>query len=224
MQDKNYLQIANHAATEGALSKQRLSRFSLGGIIDSKKSIELYLWNCRLCAEFIISLHFAEVVTRNSIQKALHVRIKNPWFEDEVFLRLLDQKQKEHLESVINNERAQHKNSMSDDHVVSSLNFGFWDHLTTKRFDRLLWLRGIKHNFPNAFSKGLTIRDINRKIQTVRQWRNRIAHHRAIFDMEPERKFDETIELIGFACADTADMVKTNSRVLEVLASPPFKL
>lgn len=208
-------------AIEQAITKQRLSRYLPAAGYDIQKAISIYLWNGKLCETFIVPLHVCEVVCRNSIQKTLRVRLKSPWYSQTTLHGLLDQKQLQALNSTIADEQHQHQARMNDDHIVSSLHFGFWDHLTTKRFDRLLWKNGIKHNFPNAYANNLTIRDVNARIQTVRQWRNRIAHHRAIFDKDPSRKFDETLELIRWSCADTADWVRKHSSFHEVLKSDP---
>ena len=221
MQGKILPEAINILSVESVISGTRLSRFSRQGFYNSEQSLDIYLWNCRLCAEFIMPLHFAEISIRNAIQKALRNRLSNVWYNDQTFFKLLDAKQQSHLCLIIKQEKNKH--SMSDDHLVSALNFGFWDHLTTKRFERLLWSKGIKHNFPNAYVQNLTLREVNALIQTVRQWRNRIAHHRAIFDKDPAKKFEQTISLIHYVCSDTALMVRSQSGLLEVLANPPFE-
>lgn len=113
---------------------------------------------------------------------------------------------------------------MDDNHIVSALNFGFWDHLTTKRFDNMLWVRGIKHPFPNAYAANKTIRDVNAQIETIRQWRNRIAHYRSIFDKSPQRKYEEILTLIEWTCKATAQWVRDNSKVDAVMRHAPVEL
>lgn len=179
------------------------------------------MWNAELAEAFQFPLHVAEVICRNSIQKGLKVRFANPWYDQAEFRRLLDDRQRQHLVDVLSEEFQQHAKRMCDDHIVSSLSFGFWDHLTTKRFYRTLWHRGVKHNFPNAFAENKSVADINDLIQRVRRWRNRIAHHRAIFDKEPERKYAEVMTLIRWSCADTADWVESLSKVADVLRRRP---
>jgi hypothetical protein len=222
MQEKNARGRFNVKSIETAINPLRLGRYMAAAGYDREKAISIYLWNCELSSAFIFPLHIAEVVCRNAIQKGLRVRFSNPWYEQKAFLQLLDNRQADHLREIIGEERGQHDKKMTDDHVVSSLQFGFWDHLTTKRFDRTLWAYGTKHNFPNAFKELKSIRDVNDMIQRVRRWRNRIAHHRAIFDKDPERKFDETITLIRWCCADTADWTCQLSSVRDVLRRTPI--
>lgn len=221
MQEKNAAGQFEFPSVEAAIRPPRLGRFMVTAGYDREQAIKMYLWNCELSEAFQFSLHMAEIVCRNAVQKTLRVRLSNPWYEQPEFLRLLDARQADHLRAVIGEEREQHDKRMSDDHIVSSPHFGFWDHLTTKRFERTLWLRGIKHNFPNAHAATLTLRDVNELIQRVRRWRNRIAHHRAIFDKEPERKHDEALRLIEWCCSDTAAWVRALSPVPEVLARRP---
>ena len=211
----------NKSAVELAITKQRPSRYCHNLDYNIEDAVNIYLWNCRLAEAFNFPLHMCEIIIRNSIQRSLRVRFANPWFEQDAFLSLLDRKHRDDLSRTVSEEREMHNIRMSDDHVVSSLSFGFWEHLTTKRFDRTLWLRGIKHSFPNAFKVGLTIRAVNARIQTARQWRNRVAHHRTLFDREPDRKFEEIVALIGWICEDTALWVRENSTVLAVLHERP---
>jgi hypothetical protein len=222
MQEKNANGNFQFQSIEAALKPARLGRYMPAAGYDREQAIKIYLWNCELSEAFQFPLHIAEVVCRNSIQKTLQVRLPNPWYEQTEFTRLLDPKQRDHLKAVVGEEREQHEKRMSDDHIVSSVQFGFWDHLTTKRFARTLWLRGIKHNFPNAYARNLTLADVNELIQRVRRWRNRIAHHRAIFDKDPARKYEETVRLIEWTCKDTADWVRALSTVEDALARSPL--
>lgn len=221
MQVKNTAGNFEFPAIETAIKQSRLGRYMPVPGYDRETAIKFYIWNCQLSEAFQFPLHMAEVTCRNAIQKGLNTRFKNPWFDQPDLKRLLDRRQLDHLEAVIAEERHQHAAKMTGDHIVSSLSFGFWDHLTTKRFDRTLWLRGIQHNFPGAYSARMTLSDVNALIQKVRRWRNRIAHHRAIFDKDPARKYDETLRLIEWVCPKTARWVDDLSNVRAALALRP---
>jgi hypothetical protein len=124
------------------------------------------------------------------------------------------------LAEAVGKERDQHGASLTPHHVVSALTFGFWEHLATKRFERYLWAKGIQYAFPNA-PKGKTFEDLHALIESVRRWRNRIAHHRAIFDKGPSRKHQDALELIKWVCGDTATWVASVSKVPTALALRP---
>lgn len=208
-------------ALEKSLNRLRLQRHLREIAYDTQQALEVYLWNCRLAAAFCFPLHIAEIVCRNAVQSTLRARLKSPWYSQPVFIDLLDVHHKRNLIDVVEREHIQHGSALTDDHIVASLTFGFWEHLATKRFDRLLWLRGIKHPFPNAYSDGLTIRDIGARLQTVRQWRNRVFHHRVLFDRKPDEKFEDVVMMIGWVCRDTAEWVWRNSDVDNLLRNPP---
>ena len=109
---------------------------------------------------------------------------------------------------------------MTAHHVVSALTFGFWEHLVTKRFERYLWSRGLRATFQGA-PKEKTFEDLHALIESVRRWRNRIAHHRAIFDKGPMRKYQDTLELISWACPTTTAYVAASSKLPAALGLRP---
>jgi len=184
------------------------------------KALQFYAWNCGLSEAFYISLHFAEILCRNAIQKALAFKAGEEWFRHKTFVNLLDARFQSELAIAISNEQAVHGVLMTQHHVASALTFGFWEHLTTKRFERLIWSRGISHNFPGAHFS-IKRQDLRDRIESVRRWRNRIAHHQAIFDKDPMRKHQETIELIHWVCGVTGAWVSASSRVPAALALRP---
>jgi hypothetical protein len=203
-----------------AIQTERLARYfpAAGGEIQS--AFKLYLWNCAICEAFFLPLHFCEILTRNAIHKALLTRGVERWFEDETFHKLLDPRFKKELDLAIRQEKKQHGNKLTGHHIVSALTFGFWEHLTTKRFDRYLWAKGIAPAFPFA-PKDKTYKDVQTLIESVRRWRNRIAHHHAIFDKGPVRKLQDADELIKWSCGDTATWVASVSRIQYAVALRP---
>lgn len=178
------------------------------------------MWNCALSEAFYLPLQMAEIAARNAIHRALIARVGNNWFQDAKLTGLLSQRYQTELANCIAEETAQHGANMTCHHVCSGMTFGFWEHLTTKRFHRLLWKWGIQHNFPNA-PMGTTPLDLHDLIEKVRRWRNRIAHHKAIFDKGPASKYHDTISLIRWVCTDTASWVASISNVQQVINAKP---
>ena len=154
----------------------------------------------------------AEIVCRNAIHRALLNRGDPYWFDNQTFCGLLEDRFRSELSDAISKERKQHGQQMNSNHVVSALTFGFWEHLTTKRFERFIWAKGIHACFPNAPDKS-TYEDLHGLIESVRRWRNRIAHHRAIFDKGPMRKHQDAVDLINWVCGNTGDWVAAESKV-----------
>jgi hypothetical protein len=210
----------NLQAIETTLQTERILRYLPAANMDTVGAFRLYLWNCALCEAFYISLHFSEIVCRNAIHKRLVERCGNKWFENQTFLGILDNGFNREVLAAIDGERRQHGARLTSHHIVSALNFAFWEHLMTKRFERLLWRQGILGSFPNA-PTGIGREDIRRLIETVRRWRNRIAHHRAIFDKGPSKKHQDALLLIQWACRETGEWVAASSKVPSAIALRP---
>lgn len=205
---------------EAALQGERVARYMPAAGRDKNVAFQYYLWNCALCEAFFIPLHFAEIVCRNALNNALTARAGDKWYEDRTFRKILDERFRDELIDAVGKERAQHGAALTSHHVVSALTFGFWEHLATKRFERYLWARGIHPIFPGA-PKGKVYGDVHDLIESVRRWRNRIFHHRAIFDKGPMRKHQDALELVKWACADTSAWVAAASRVPVAIALRP---
>jgi hypothetical protein len=120
----------------------------------------------------------------------------------------------------VQKERLQHGAALTVHHVVSALTFGFWEHLATKRFERFLWSKGLQNVFKSAPS-GKKYVDLHDLMESVRRWRNRIAHHRAIYDNSPMWKHQQTLELLGWACPDTSTWIASISKVPLVTSLRP---
>lgn len=205
---------------EAALQSERVARYLSAAGNDKALAFDYYLWNCLLSECFLLPLHFSEIVCRNALHRALLARGNAQWFEDRIFLELLDPRFRSELTDAVRMERGQHRAKFINHHVVSALTFGFWEHLATKRFERYLWSKGIHHVFPNAPKKG-THEDLRNLIESVRRWRNRIAHHQAIFDKGPMKKHQEALDLIRWVCDDTATWVASNSKVPAAISLRP---
>lgn len=208
-------------AIEKALQPERIARYMPAANNDKGDAFKFYLWNCSLGEAFYVSLHFSEIVCRNAIHSALLNRCGDDWFRRDTLVNLLNRRFQSELDTVITEEGAKRQGNITANHVVSALTFGFWEHLTTKRFQRLLWPYGIRHNFPHA-PQGKNREDLHDLIESVRRWRNRIAHHEPIFDKGPTRKHQDAMELIRWACRDTAAWVQSVSRVPSVVNLRPI--
>jgi hypothetical protein len=205
---------------EYSLSSGRLDRYMISANNDRLLALKLYVWNANVCEAFYVPLKFAEVITRNAVLPTITAKYGQNWYLKRAFTGQLMPEPEAQLNRAIRDEAKQHGPAMTGAHVASGLNFGFWDHLTTKRYDHLLWKNGIHQSFPNA-PPAAKREDLRNKIERVRLWRNRIAHYKSIFDKNPVQKHNEILELIGWVCQPTRDFVKTLSRVTKVIGDRP---
>lgn len=207
---------------EHILQSERIDRYMPAAGGDRQRAFGLYLWNCALCEAFLLPLHFAEISCRNAIHRALVSRCGPQWFESRTLANLLDDRRRAELVDAAGKELRQHGAAMTGHHVVSGLTFGFWEHLTTKRFERFLWAKGLSPAFPDA-PAAKRREDLHGLLESVRRWRNRIAHHQAIFDKGPMRKHQDAIEIIGWSCAESGSWVASVSRVPLTISLRPGK-
>jgi hypothetical protein len=220
MQLTNAPQPAMFPSIVSAIQKERLARYLPAANGSDALAFQFYLWNCSLCESFHFPLHFSEVVCRNALHQALVKRAGASWYSEPTFIGILDRRFSEDLTEAVSVERSQHGSKMTAHHIVSTLTFGFWEHLATKRFERYLWAKGVQEVFPCA-PKGTTLAEVHSLIESVRRWRNRIAHHRAIFDKGPMRKYQDAICLIKWACVDTGGWVASSSKVPVAISLKP---
>ena len=64
------------------------------------------------------------------------------------------------------------------DDVVPGLMFGFWMHMTDRGHERDVWIAHLHHAWPSGTNRA----DLHRRISTVNEERNRVAHHERLYD------------------------------------------
>jgi hypothetical protein len=211
---------AHIIAIDSALSNGRINRYLTVARGDRVLALRYYLWNSELCEAFYIPLQLAEIAARNCILKAVVARYGTNWYADEAFRKQLAPECLADLNQSIRDERKQHGSGMTHEHVASSVSFSFWDHLCTQRFRPLLWAKGILPYFPH-FPDNTDLYKLQAQVMSIRQWRNRIAHYKAIFDKQPTQKHNDILELLSWVSPDLREFVRGLSRVSRVIGQRP---
>jgi hypothetical protein len=164
---------------EKAFSPARLNKYltACGG--DTMAALTLYRHNIKLCQKCYGILNIFEVVLRNAINE--HYKA---YFADSDWIRHQLQPggmlySYPRRTSVLNTiAELDNGGCYTNDRVVSSVTFGFWTYL----FTRVPFRSGgstLLQVFP-AKTVGLGQRTIFNELQTIKDFRNRIAHHEAI--------------------------------------------
>lgn len=208
------------AIIEAAIHPARLGRYLSAAKGSKDLAFQFYVWNCALCEAFFLTMHFCEICTRNSIQSSLIGRFGEHWYLDRYLGNILSQRFKLQLDKAVQEEIQQHGAFITGNHVASALTFGFWEHLLTKRFEPILWKGGTNLYF-KGLEKSKPLEEIRNLLIRLRQWRNRIAHHRAIFDKGPMKKHQEALQLIRWSCPVTAAWVAKSSLLPRVISMRP---
>ncbi|MEV0597452.1 hypothetical protein [Nonomuraea cavernae] len=85
-------------------------------------------------------------------------------------------------------------------------------------YDQRLWRPALHRAFPGHRGRR---RDLHQKVDYLRVFRNKIAHHGAIHHRHLVADHDAIVECLRFIDAGLAAMVDQHSRVREVLAHRP---
>lgn len=205
---------------ENVISPARLARFSgtVGG--DKHKAFRLYIWNSRLCEEFYLPLQFAEISIRNNIHYTLTRRYTANWYCNPAIIdQLTDKYRKEIAGKILQQKQASGPN-FTVDHVVSGMTFGFWVHLLTARYDNILWQQGMKRSFPNV-PTNFTRANAHAKADQLRLFRNKVAHHYAIYDRKPAAEYQNIQDIISWSCTDTLWIMRQVSNPSKIINARP---
>lgn len=210
------------AAILSALHDDRIDRFLPAASGSREDAFRLYCWNCTICEAYYLPLHFAEIAVRNAINSHLIDRLGEEWFDNRALIGSLEDSRKADLIGLLAAERRKHGEAMTCHHLVSELSFGFWLHLLTKRFGRIIWASGMKAAFPNL-PNALDRQDVYDRVEIINKWRNRVFHHKPIFDRGPSTKHNDLLQLIRWISHDLADWVTQASMVTNAIQLRPVK-
>lgn len=169
----------NYPEYERAFSAARLNKYLIACGGNTAKALILYRHNVKLCQKFYGMLNIFEVILRNAINE--HYKA---YFNDSDWIRsqlapggmLSLHPQKTIVDKTIADLTATGR--YTNDRIVSSVTFGFWTYLFTKKPFRLGG-QSLLRIFP-AKANGLGQRAIYNELMAVKNFRNRIAHHEPI--------------------------------------------
>jgi len=101
--------------------------------------------------------------------------------------------------------------------IVAELKFGFWVGLLGPRYDSTIWRN---HLYKAFLARGGKKRgDVHSRLNALRRFRNRVAHHEPIYHRPLAALHQETIEAISWMCKDTSRWAEHHSRVPAVLGN-----
>ena len=164
---------------EKAFSPARLNKYFLACGRDSAAALTLYRHNIKLCQKFYGVLNIFEVILRNAINEHYKAHFSDPdWIRNQLASggMLANHPQRQTVQSIIGD--LDNAGKYTSDRIVSSVTLGFWTHLFSRR-PFALGGQTLLQIFP-ARTRGLGQRAIYNELQTIKGFRNRIAHHEPI--------------------------------------------
>ena len=211
----------SHAAIEKNLSINRLSTYrnailNFLGQDSVEFAIELYEWNAKLSASFILPLHIYEVTLRNAISEAIEMRYGADWPINPAFLNSISWNQKKDLAAAASNYTTVGK-------VLPELKLVWFENMLKNNYNQRIWVPYIKTVFPHSAGPDEdTIRDaLKNDCFFIRKLRNRIAHHEPIFN-QPNltNLLPAIIKAIDWRCAISKAWLSNLEEVTRLMTKP----
>jgi len=84
-----------------------------------------------------------------------------------------------------------------------------------------LWRESLRHAFPNSSGRR---KQISSAMERVRKFRNRLAHHDSMINVDVPFEIRQVIELASFISADAARWLERQSQAMSVYAQRPIAL
>lgn len=205
------------------LSADRLGTYLAAADHDADRALDLYQWNARASAALMLPIHLAEVSTRNAVDEAL-TRVYGPgWPWSNGFVRSLPAPRGRAYNPRRDLARAA-AGEQSTGKVVAELRFAFWQSMFTARHDQHLWQRHLPELFPcsRAGASTASVRaTIHRDLGTVRQVRNRIAHHEPVFTRDLAADLAVMTGLVALRSRAAGRWLRRIEGVTELIAGKP---
>ncbi|MEU2406807.1 hypothetical protein ABZ609_21185 [Streptomyces rubiginosohelvolus] len=199
-----------------AISQQRFQPYLDDCKGDQAAALRLYAWDGEIARAFHGPLRDLEVSLRNRLHRQLVGRYGRDdwWHAPRVRLSRVSENQVLDAEESLQRKRG---NRFGPDDMVAKLMFGFWVGLlgTSSNYEYQFWQPALRHCF-----RGYTGRrgPLQKEFESVRLFRNRIAHHERICHRSLEDDFRTVVELTRYLSPETAARHEKYSQVPDVLA------
>jgi hypothetical protein len=198
-------------ALEKAISSSRLATYrNYTNSNNSDKLIENYIYNAKISENFYFLLQNLEVTLRN----AIYDTYSNAGFSRDFFYireqnttRPFNREYHSYacwkMIGTVKYYFIRNGSAVTDGKMISELNFGFWTTLLEENhYKTLIWRRIFKQvfpHYPHGRSIDYDVDKVSQKVNSIRQFRNRIFHFEPILNRQNLKQDREDIlEVIGW--------------------------
>ncbi len=182
--------------------------------------LEKYHANISLSEAMHPTLHYFEVCLRNRIDQVIKKHYGADWLINYPRQLILSEQDIKKIESIASKVRRENKKEPVHDDIVAQMTFGFWCSFFHRKYDPAIWHRkdAVKMIFPNLPRVNRKRAYIENKILTIKEIRNRIAHHEPVWNRKISIIEAHTIchELIHAMSNDAVEMLKSIDRFSSV--------
>jgi len=199
-------------AIELALSPERFRPYVLRAGGSRVRAVQIYERNTAI-SEALYGVTQAEVAVRNAMNRSLVSAFGEIWFD----IAPLEDRQREKI-AAAKVELTRSKRPISTGALVAELSFGFWTALGSKTYEKSLWVPCLHKAFHAVTidPKTNNVTTYNRneifdRLDSIRDLRNRIAHHEPILKYDLPRKFNEVIRALEWVCPTSAQWMQSTN-------------
>lgn len=204
------------AALRKALSEPRFATYLAKGGNDERYALALYLYNVRIARAFLFPLGVVEVTLRNAIDERLVAIHGRDWHRDTFFRQsVLTTESLAALDKAITRSGP----NPSRGQVIAELTFDFWSNLLRPEYSDF-WRTNLNIVFPNI-PRGMSRREVQGMVRTINTFRNRVAHHEPVLDLNITDIHAKIVDLVSLRCEETAAWLKHHSDVSAATRTRP---
>jgi hypothetical protein len=215
-----------------ALSKPRVSAYSLESDTDSVDAVARYVWNIAVCAAMLPVLHLVEVSFRNALYETgvettagrVSATRTIPCWLDAVPSLLQPSEARDVAQAI--RQLGTRRRRLTPGHLVGHLGFGFWVRLGHRPYEHgwsagpRLWPHATKR-FAFCPRRERNRADIQSAFAQVRDFRNLLAHHQPVWDLRPVEVHARALELLGWMNPRLAGVAAYDSSLPRVYDAGP---
>jgi hypothetical protein len=204
------------AALKVALSLPRFATYLRPAGNNEVYALGLYLYNARLAKAFLYPLHVVEVTLRNAIDEQLVAVYGSNWPLEAAFRdNFLTPDGRLTLDKAI--DRA--GQNAPKDQIVATLTFDFWSNLFRSDYGAF-WRTKLNVVLPHL-PRGESRHSIQSSVKEINRFRNRIAHHEPILDMNAIDVMAKIKQLVRYRCPRTEAWMRHHTTVDQILRTRP---
>lgn len=174
--------------------------------LSAYNSFDDYKSNLKISKEYYIPLSILEIGLRNAINDCFSIEFGENWINSDIL----------HLDSIKKIEEVkyrilQEQKELNQNQVISELSFGFWTALFRNSYIKTMRTNIIKKIFPNLPTKDqklITREYMNKKLNHIRKFRNRVFHYENILKEEFKNIEDDIYEILSYFDNELVDFTK----------------
>lgn len=163
------------------ISQKRADAYRLSKDENDIAVLERYINNIKVSEAFYPLLDFFEISLRNRINNVFVEDFGDDWLLDNDFF---DNETQNAVQEVVDRLIKKRKSAINY-RLVAELNFGFWSNLFNNKY-HVIWQQ--EKRMGRVFvNDRYDIKTVNRELEILRKFRNRVFHFETIYNHQPER-------------------------------------